>query len=208
MIVGVPRESFPGERRVALVPAVVPNLAKAGLEVVVEAGAGVEAGYPDAEYVNKGAKVLASRGDVFSTADIIVQVLSYGSNDQTGRADLAAAAPRPGADRISAAARRRSHSAGNCRNRRDLVLRRVDAAHHPRAEHGRALLDGDHLRLQGRAGRRRQAAAHLPHADHCGRNDHAFARAGDRRGRRGIAGHCHRAPTGRGRFRLRSCGPR
>ncbi len=88
MIVGVPRETFPGERRVALVPAVVPNLAKAGLEVVVEAGAGVEAGYPDAEYVNKGAKVVGSRGDVFSTADVIVQVLSYGSNDQTGKADL------------------------------------------------------------------------------------------------------------------------
>ncbi len=88
MIVGVPRESFPGERRVALVPGVVPNLAKAGLEVVIEAGAGVEAGYPDAAYVDKGAKVLASRGDVFSTADIIVQVLSYGANDRTGRADI------------------------------------------------------------------------------------------------------------------------
>ena len=50
MIVGVPRESFPGERRVALVPAVVPNLLKAGLEVVVEAGAGAAAGYPDPEY--------------------------------------------------------------------------------------------------------------------------------------------------------------
>ena len=48
MIVGVPREIFPGERRVALVPAVIPSLAKAGLEVVVEAGAGVEAGYLDA----------------------------------------------------------------------------------------------------------------------------------------------------------------
>jgi len=88
MIVGVPRESYPGERRVALVPGVIANLAKAGLEVVIEAGAGVEAGYPDAQYADKGAKVLASRGDVFSTADIIVQVLCYGSNDRTGRADL------------------------------------------------------------------------------------------------------------------------
>ena len=42
MIVGVPRESFPGERRVAIVPAVIPSLTKAGLEVVVEAGAGIE----------------------------------------------------------------------------------------------------------------------------------------------------------------------
>ncbi len=88
MIVGVPRESFPGERRVALVPSVIANLAKAGLEVVIEAGAGVEAGYPDAEYEAKGAKVLPSRGDVFGTADIIMQVLAYGSNDRTGRADL------------------------------------------------------------------------------------------------------------------------
>ena len=49
MIVGVPRESFPGERRVALVPATIPNLIKAGLEVLVEAGAGDAAGYPDAD---------------------------------------------------------------------------------------------------------------------------------------------------------------
>jgi NAD(P) transhydrogenase subunit alpha len=88
MIVGVPRESYPGERRVALVPGVVPNLAKAGLEVVVEASAGVEAGYPDADYVNKGAKILPSRADVFGSADVIVQVLSYGSNDRTGQADV------------------------------------------------------------------------------------------------------------------------
>jgi len=88
MIVGVPREIFPGERRVALVPAVIPNLAKAGLEVVLEAAAGLDAGYPDAEYVNKGAKVVADRAEVFRTADIVLQVLCYGSNDSTGQADL------------------------------------------------------------------------------------------------------------------------
>jgi NAD(P) transhydrogenase subunit alpha len=88
MIVGVPRESFPGERRVALVPAVIPNLAKAGLEVVVEAGAGVEAGYPDADYVARGAKILPNRAEVFRAADILTQVLCYGSNDRTGKADL------------------------------------------------------------------------------------------------------------------------
>ena len=88
MIVGVPRESYPGERRVALVPGVIPNLAKAGLEVVVEAGAGVEAGYPDAEFIAKGAKILPQRAEVFRAADIIVQVLCYGSNDKTGKADV------------------------------------------------------------------------------------------------------------------------
>lgn len=89
MVVGVPREVFPGERRVALVPAVIPNLNKAGLEVVIEAGAGVEAGYPDADYAAKDAKVVADRAEVFRSADIILQVLCYGSNDVTGQSDLA-----------------------------------------------------------------------------------------------------------------------
>ena len=65
MIVGVPKESFPGERRVALVPAVIPSLLKAGFEVVVESGAGAGAGYPDAEYVGKGGKILLERAEVF-----------------------------------------------------------------------------------------------------------------------------------------------
>ena len=88
MIVGVPKESYPGERRVALVPAVVPNLAKAGLEVVVESAAGEHAGYPDSLYAEKGAKILPDRAAVFNKADIILQVLCYGSNDITGKADL------------------------------------------------------------------------------------------------------------------------
>jgi H+-translocating NAD(P) transhydrogenase subunit alpha len=88
VIVGVPKESFPGERRVALVPLVVPNLRKADLQVVIEAGAGSEAGYPDAAYVEKGAKILPDRASVFQQADIITQVLCYGSNDRTGKADL------------------------------------------------------------------------------------------------------------------------
>ncbi len=88
MIVGVPRETFPGERRVALVPGAIPNLTKAGLQVVVEARAGVEAGYPDADYVSKGAKIVPDRAQVFRAADIIVQVLCYGSNDKTGKADV------------------------------------------------------------------------------------------------------------------------
>ena len=88
MIVGVPKESYPGERRVALVPVAVPNLVKAGLEVIVEAGAGEQAGYPDAAYVEKGAKIVPDRAAVFGAADIVVQVLCYGSNDVTGKADL------------------------------------------------------------------------------------------------------------------------
>ena len=88
MIVGVLKESYPGERRVGLVPMVVPSLVKAGFEVVIEAGAGVEAGYPDAQYVEKGAKIFPQRASVFNSADIVVQVLCYGSNDISGAADL------------------------------------------------------------------------------------------------------------------------
>jgi NAD(P) transhydrogenase subunit alpha len=88
VIIGVPRESYPGERRVALVPTVVPNLIKAGFEVAIESGAGMEAGYPDALFIEKGAKIHPDRGALFNAADIVVQVLCYGSNDVTGKADL------------------------------------------------------------------------------------------------------------------------
>jgi NAD(P) transhydrogenase subunit alpha len=88
MIVGVPRETYPGERRVALVPAVVPTLQKAGHSVLVELGAGTDAGFLDSEYQAKGA-TLGSRSEVFSKADVLVQVLCHGSNDKTGKADLA-----------------------------------------------------------------------------------------------------------------------
>src|SRR4051812_19871483 len=63
-------------------------LAKAGLEVAIEAGAGVAAGYPDAQYQEKGAKVLPDRAAVFAQSDIIVQVLSHGANDKNGASDL------------------------------------------------------------------------------------------------------------------------
>ena len=88
MIVGVPKETFPGERRVALIPASVPALLKANLEVRVEAGAGAQAGFPDADYEEKGAKIVASRAEVFSSSDLIVQVRTLGTNPDAGRADL------------------------------------------------------------------------------------------------------------------------
>jgi H+-translocating NAD(P) transhydrogenase subunit alpha len=88
MIVGVPKEIYPKERRVALVPAVIPSLKKAGIEVHVQAGAGLAAGYPDKDYEEKGAKLVAERAEVFRAADIIVQFLCYGANDKNGNSDL------------------------------------------------------------------------------------------------------------------------
>lgn len=73
MKIGVPSEQVAGERRVALVPASVPLLKKAGFDVVIEGGAGQSAGFPDAAYVEKGAQITASRAEVFA-ADIILQV--------------------------------------------------------------------------------------------------------------------------------------
>jgi NAD(P) transhydrogenase subunit alpha len=88
MIVGVPKETYPGERRVALIPAAAQALAKNKIEVHVEAGAGASAGFPDAEYAEKGAKIVASRGEVFAAAEIVVQVRALGANPDAGRADL------------------------------------------------------------------------------------------------------------------------
>jgi NAD(P) transhydrogenase subunit alpha len=88
MIVGVPMETYPGERRVAMVPSVIPLLLKAGCEVLVQRGAGIAAGYEDDAYVTRGAKLAESRAEVFATADIIIQVLCHGANDKSGEADL------------------------------------------------------------------------------------------------------------------------
>ena len=75
MKVGVPRETWPGEHRVALIPSAAAALKKTGLDVVVEQDAGLAAGFPSAAYEQGGATV-ASRDRVFSTADIILQVRS------------------------------------------------------------------------------------------------------------------------------------
>lgn len=79
---------FPGERRVAIVPMVIPNLKKIGLDVILEAGAGLESGYRDSDYTEKGAAIAPDRATVFSQAGIITQVLCYGSNDRNGEQDL------------------------------------------------------------------------------------------------------------------------
>jgi NAD(P) transhydrogenase subunit alpha len=86
LVVGVPRETYPGETRVALVPAVLPQLSKAGMDVVVEAHAGDAAGFPDEAYVTHGARI-GSRDDVFG-ANVVVQVRTCGMNPEKGRDDI------------------------------------------------------------------------------------------------------------------------
>ena len=88
MIAGVPKETFPGEKRVAQIPAGLPALAKAGIEVLVEAGAGEAAGFLDAAYQEKGARIAPNREEVFEKADVVLQVRAGGANPDVGLADL------------------------------------------------------------------------------------------------------------------------
>src|SRR3970040_316859 len=71
MIVGVPTEKFPGERRVALVPELVPKLTKAGLEVLVQSGGGAAAGFSDRSYLERAARL---EPEIFQRADILLKV--------------------------------------------------------------------------------------------------------------------------------------
>ncbi len=93
MVIGVPKESYPGERRVALTPAVLPSLAQNGLKVLVESAAGAAAGYSDDQFKHAGAQIMGSRREIFSSADMIVQVLALSANPFAGLSDLALLRP-------------------------------------------------------------------------------------------------------------------
>lgn len=78
MIIGVPKETVAGERRVALVPELVPKLTQLGLEVIVEWRAGLEAGFSDSSYVEKGARIEAG---VFDKTDVLLKVQPPGADE-------------------------------------------------------------------------------------------------------------------------------
>lgn len=86
-IAGVPTETFPDERRVALAPANVAALKKAGVQVLIQAGAGTLAGYADDEYASAGAELIADRDGIFNRAQFILQVRTAGANAEAGTAD-------------------------------------------------------------------------------------------------------------------------
>lgn len=83
MLIGVPKETWPGELRAALVPQSVKKLVSAGFEVVIEAGAGSAAGYPDAAYVDAGAAIRQDRDDLLTSADIVLRVRKPEADDIT-----------------------------------------------------------------------------------------------------------------------------
>ncbi len=90
MKVGVVKESYPDERRVALVPGVAAALVKKGMQVLVESGAGITAGYADEEFATAGATLVSKRRQVFDEADVLLMVRAAGANRQAGVADVQA----------------------------------------------------------------------------------------------------------------------
>ncbi|MCT2533873.1 Re/Si-specific NAD(P)(+) transhydrogenase subunit alpha [SAR92 clade bacterium H231] len=89
MIIGIPSEIKAGEKRVAMSPANVQSLTDRSVKVLIQADAGSAAGYPDAEYSATGATITADRAEIFASADIILQVQSFGSNNENSDDDLA-----------------------------------------------------------------------------------------------------------------------
>ncbi|MDA8782467.1 Re/Si-specific NAD(P)(+) transhydrogenase subunit alpha [Porticoccaceae bacterium] len=89
MIIGIPSEVKTGEKRVAMSPANVQSLTDKSVKVLVQANAGAAAGYPDEEYTAAGATITADRAEIFASADIILQVQSFGSNNENSDDDMA-----------------------------------------------------------------------------------------------------------------------
>ena len=197
MKVGVARETAPGERRVALVPDAIGKLTAAGLEILIESGAGAGAQIPDGSFADVGAHPVSTT-ELYATADVILRV------QKPQRRRDRPAAPGPDRHRPPPAAHRPGHGQGPRRPRRDRHQPRRPAAHpEPRPGHGRALVAGQRGRLQGRPHRRRRLRPLLPAADHRRRHGQARQRAdpGHRRGR--PAGHRHGPAAGRRRQGLR-----
>jgi NAD(P) transhydrogenase subunit alpha len=88
MLAAVAAETFPGERRVALVPGDLSRLGRRGIQVLVQAGAGSRAGYADADYRAQGATVVAGRAELFERAETVLQVRGLGANPAGAEQDL------------------------------------------------------------------------------------------------------------------------
>ena len=87
MIIGIPKETASGERRVAMVPSLVASLLKTGHEILLEAGAGLRAGYPDRDYADRGIRIVTERSRIFKEADVLFMVRGPASGVDTDAAD-------------------------------------------------------------------------------------------------------------------------
>ncbi|MBT4136797.1 MAG: NAD(P) transhydrogenase subunit alpha [Candidatus Latescibacteria bacterium] len=88
MVVGIVKEIAVDEFRVAMIPEVAASLMGKGVDFILEPGAGIAAGFPDAVYVDRGIEVVASRSEVFEKADVVLQVRTPGASGERGQADV------------------------------------------------------------------------------------------------------------------------
>ena len=88
MKIGVPKEIIAGERRVALAPDAVAKLVKSGVEVVVEAGAGNNALFPDDRYIESGAKIEPDASTLLGNVDLVLKVQAPVVNQKTGKHEV------------------------------------------------------------------------------------------------------------------------
>ncbi len=199
LVIGIPRETYPGEKRVATVPDVVEKLIKLGFAVAVETGAGDAANFGDDAYRAAGAERRADgAANLWAGADIVFKVRApdaeeVGLDARRHDADLLhLAGAEPGAD--AAARREEGDRAGH---------RRAAAPALARAEDGRADLHGQHQRLPRRHRGRQRLRPLLQRPDHRRRQGAAGQGLHHRR-RRGRPGrHRHRRQPGRDRARQR-----
>ena len=177
MIIGIPRESLPGETRVAATPQTVGQLIKLGYEVVVEAGAGAASSFPDAAFTEAGAGV-GSAEQVWA-ADVVLKVNAPDNAEiaalRDGATLISLISPALKPELARAAGHPADHGAGHGRC----------SAYFPGPVTGRAVVDGEHRGLPRRH-RGRQRVRPVLH------------RAGDRGGQ-GAAGQGARRRRGRGR---------
>ena len=189
MLIGIPAETTARETRVALTPETAKKLKAQGHTLRVQSGAGVAASVTDAAFEAAGAEITDAAGAL--GCDLVLKVRS------PSEAELAMM--KSGArlvGMLNPFDARRPATPGQ--RRPDQLCAGSGAAHHPRPEHGRVVVAGQHRRLQGGDDGRRQVPALLPDADDRGRHRQGGAGRdpGRRRGR--PAGDCHRQAPGRG----------
>jgi len=88
MILGFAKETYPGEKRAALIPAVLPGLKKAGFDIVMETGAGLASGFDDTAYQERGARIVPDRKEVINASDIILYVRGLGADREASGRDM------------------------------------------------------------------------------------------------------------------------
>jgi NAD(P) transhydrogenase subunit alpha len=117
LIIGIPKEVHPGERRVAATPDTVQKLQKLGFEVLIESGAGEKADFPDARYTSAGCRIAKDAGEVWSSSNIILKVRAPETNPNgwneveglgTGKLLVSFIAPAQNAELLSRIADRKA----------------------------------------------------------------------------------------------------